>query len=187
MTEQFKPAPIMDLLDISLTLLSLGARAADQRTDLRSGRISVAKGWIMNALLRADMEGRDGLRLKDLAKETGLSVSTASESVDQLVLMGNISRKRDLADRRVVRIRITEAGKEAMAHCDAEIAGWWQKASEGMPQEQIDAFWTVTATAAERLRRACMAEDRKAYAADAAGRTEKAGKRAEAAAPSPLA
>src|ERR687895_2262514 len=48
--------------------------------------------------------------LSDLAKHMGVTASTMSLAVDRLERNGYVTRERDDADRRRVRIRLTEAG-----------------------------------------------------------------------------
>jgi DNA-binding MarR family transcriptional regulator len=48
--------------------------------------------------------------LSDLAKHMGVTASTMSLAVDRLEQNGYVTRERDVADRRRVRIRLTEAG-----------------------------------------------------------------------------
>lgn len=48
--------------------------------------------------------------LSDLAKHMGVTASTMSLAVDRLEGNGYVTRERDVADRRRVRIRLTEAG-----------------------------------------------------------------------------
>lgn len=48
--------------------------------------------------------------LSDLAKHMGVTASTMSLAVDRLERNGYVTRERDAADRRRVRIRLTDAG-----------------------------------------------------------------------------
>jgi DNA-binding MarR family transcriptional regulator len=48
--------------------------------------------------------------LSDLARHMGVTASTMSLAVDRLERNGYVARERDAADRRRVRIRLTEAG-----------------------------------------------------------------------------
>ncbi|HZT92103.1 MAG TPA: MarR family transcriptional regulator [Gaiellaceae bacterium] len=51
------------------------------------------------------------LRLNDLAERMGTSPPTASRAVDALVELGLVERVTDPADRRAVRIDVTDAGR----------------------------------------------------------------------------
>jgi DNA-binding MarR family transcriptional regulator len=54
------------------------------------------------------------LALHELAGRMGLSVAATGRAVDVLVRSGLLSRREDEADRRVKRIAITEAGRDAV-------------------------------------------------------------------------
>ena len=51
------------------------------------------------------------LRLSDLAERMGITAPTASRAVDGLVDLGLLERQPDPADRRAVRIDLTEPGR----------------------------------------------------------------------------
>lgn len=152
--ERGRPASLTELFDLVFALLTLGAETPDQVEDVRRGRIPVAKGRILSTLARAEDGGRDGMRIKDLADESGFPASTVSETVEQLVGQGILSRTRLETDRRSVVVRITETGRRAMRN--PRIQGVWTDAVAGLSPEDVDAFWRVTLAAAENLRRAGM-------------------------------
>ena len=52
-------------------------------------------------------------KTKELAKYLGLAVNSVTDVVDALEQKGLARRRRDDADRRVVRVELTEAGREA--------------------------------------------------------------------------
>jgi DNA-binding MarR family transcriptional regulator len=54
-------------------------------------------------------------KTKELAEYLGLAVNTVTDVVDALERRGLAQRRRDDADRRVVRVELTEAGREAAA------------------------------------------------------------------------
>ena len=64
------------------------------------------------------------LTVKDLAERLGLSLPGTSRAVDVLVARGLIGRREDTADRRMKRLRCTDAGREALRRLDeARLAG----------------------------------------------------------------
>jgi DNA-binding MarR family transcriptional regulator len=66
----------------------------------------------------------DELTVKDLAERLGLSLPGASRAVDALVERGLLARREDTADRRMKRLRCTDAGHEALRRLDeARMAG----------------------------------------------------------------
>jgi DNA-binding MarR family transcriptional regulator len=54
-------------------------------------------------------------KTKELAEYLGLAVNTVTDVVDALERRGLAQRRRDDADRRVVRVELTEAGRDAAA------------------------------------------------------------------------
>jgi DNA-binding MarR family transcriptional regulator len=82
---------------------------------------------------------RDELTVKDLAERLGLSLPGASRAVDALVERGLLHRREDASDRRMKRVRCTDAGRHALERLDeARFAG-------------IETF-TATLPAAQRRR-----------------------------------
>jgi DNA-binding MarR family transcriptional regulator len=64
------------------------------------------------------------LTVKDLAERLGLSLPGTSRAVDALVARGLIGRREDTADRRMKRLRCTDAGRDALRRLDeARLAG----------------------------------------------------------------
>jgi DNA-binding MarR family transcriptional regulator len=64
------------------------------------------------------------LTVKDLAERLGLSLPGASRAVDALVARGLLGRREDTTDRRMKRLRCTDAGREALRRLDeARMAG----------------------------------------------------------------
>ena len=66
----------------------------------------------------------DELTVKDLAERLGLSLPGASRAVDALVERGLLGRREDPTDRRMKRLRCTDAGHQALERLDeARLAG----------------------------------------------------------------
>jgi len=65
-----------------------------------------------NALTHALLEGPDGIRMKDLAKNATLSTSGLTSLVDRLEKGGLVQRNPDPNDRRATRITLTDQGVE---------------------------------------------------------------------------
>ncbi|MEA2194273.1 MAG: hypothetical protein QOG42_707 [Solirubrobacteraceae bacterium] len=64
------------------------------------------------------------LTVKDLAERLGLSLPGASRAVDALVERGLLGRREDTTDRRMKRVRCTDAGRHALQRLDeARMAG----------------------------------------------------------------
>ena len=64
------------------------------------------------------------MTVKELAERLGLSLPGASRAVDALVARELIGRREDTADRRMKRLRCTDAGRQALDRLDeARLAG----------------------------------------------------------------
>ncbi len=64
------------------------------------------------ALSHTFLEGPDGIRMKDLAKNATLSTSGLTSLVDRLEKRGLVKRNPDPHDRRATRITLTDLGLE---------------------------------------------------------------------------
>lgn len=56
--------------------------------------------------------------VKELSESLGCSLANSSRAVDALVRRGLLERREDAADRRVKRLTISDAGREAIARID---------------------------------------------------------------------
>jgi len=86
-----------------------------------SDPVHVAQVRVLARLQAADF------RLGDLARELGLSPSTLTVTVDSLVRRGLVERRREAADRRVVCLRISPAGRTAFERVSALARGRLQR------------------------------------------------------------
>lgn len=143
--------PITLIFDLAFALLVRGVETPDQVSDVRSGRISIAKGRILSVLARQSdgSEEKSALRLKDLAEWTGFAPSTVSESVEELAALGLLTRERLLTDRRTVAIRITEKGRESTVV--KGLAALWEEATKDLPESDLEAFWRVVKEVSGKL------------------------------------
>lgn len=78
--------------------------------------VSVTQCYAVETLVK-----RGALRLQVLAEEMFLDKSTASRVIDTLERKGYVSRVEDDEDRRAVRIRATDAGRELYAKIRADL------------------------------------------------------------------
>ncbi len=62
----------------------------------------------------------DGLAPGELARRLGLATPTVTRAAIRMEVAGLVTREPDLRDRRLVRIRLTERGRELEAVLDAE-------------------------------------------------------------------
>jgi DNA-binding MarR family transcriptional regulator len=63
----------------------------------------------------AYLEHGSGLTQRELARRCGVAPSTLNHTVDHLAQSGWVERRRDTADRRLVRLALTESGHRHLA------------------------------------------------------------------------
>ncbi|HEY3904312.1 MAG TPA: MarR family transcriptional regulator [Streptosporangiaceae bacterium] len=68
--------------------------------------------------------GAGGERSAKLAERLAVAKPTLTSTADALVAAGFLQRETEMKDRRVVRLVLTEAGQEAVAHADDVYADW---------------------------------------------------------------
>ena len=92
----------------------------------------------------------DGLPLRDLGLRAQLDATSTTWLVDQLERAGLVERKRNDTDRRIVRVWLTEAGRQAQAKLVPELSRWENALCQGLlpyhTPEEIAAFRRVLAT-----------------------------------------
>jgi DNA-binding MarR family transcriptional regulator len=68
--------------------------------------------------------GAGGERSARLAERLAVAKPTLTSTADSLVAAGLVGREAEPGDRRVVRLRLTEAGQAAVARADEAYAAW---------------------------------------------------------------
>src|ERR1700733_7748367 len=108
-------------------LAYLGA-VAKRRTDTLLTTLGLSPPEAM--LLRGAARSADATVL-GLAEGCGLGGSTAVSAIDRLEQMELVQRERDREDRRVVRVRLTDRGREIARKLPALVAGLEDELTEG--------------------------------------------------------
>lgn len=81
--------------------------------DRHRRRLAVEHGLTATALRVLEVLGhRDGFSHRELAGRVGITPATLTPVVDTLEATGELRRERDPADRRIVRLVITKAGRD---------------------------------------------------------------------------
>jgi len=92
----------------------------------------------------------DGLPLRDLGVRAQLDATSTTWLVDQLEQAGLVERKRNDPDRRIVRVWLTEAGRQSQAELIPALTHWEdalrQELSPHHTSDEIAAFRRVLAT-----------------------------------------
>ena len=95
--------------------------------------------------------------MKDFSERLGVSQSTVTQLADRLVKRGLVDRLADPADRRVVRLRISQAGRHLLGTADHErkkmLLSLWKALSESDRSAVLHGL-DVLGNAAEQLRAA---------------------------------
>jgi DNA-binding MarR family transcriptional regulator len=113
-------APLQALM-LSATKL-MGAYGQDS---VRAAGLKLSLSGL--GVLRILMDA-DGLRASEVADRAWSSPGTLTSVVNTLVRDGFVERRPDEADRRVVRLHITDAGRAVITYYVSQAAAWWRKA-----------------------------------------------------------
>src|SRR5689334_7061047 len=84
-------------------------------TGHRSGATDVDKPSERDVAILAHLDPRRPTTAGALARHLGIGASTLSEALDDLERHGYVARAKNAADRRVVEVRLTERGCEAVS------------------------------------------------------------------------
>ena len=97
----------------------------------------------------------DGLPLRDLGLRAQLDATSTTWLVDQLEQAGMVERKRNDPDRRIVRVWLTEAGRQSQAELVPALTRWENALHQGLlphhTPDEIAAFRSVLATLSNTL------------------------------------
>jgi DNA-binding MarR family transcriptional regulator len=101
------------------------------------------------------LAGAGGERSARLAERLAVARPTLTAIADSLVAAGLARREAEPGDRRVVRLRLTDAGNAAVARADAAYRGWLTQMLDLTGDgERIQADLALVGSALEELRRA---------------------------------
>lgn len=94
--------------------LTLGRLMAARHSEHDMCGLSMAQALALRAL-----EAADGLKASDIAHTLGIKAPATTALVDALVASGLAERRHDENDRRITRVRLTEAGRERLHAAEA--------------------------------------------------------------------
>jgi len=76
--------------------------------------------------------------MNELSKQMGLTKSTMTRIVNNLVRDGWVEQVKDRRDRRVVCVRLTQKGKEMAEKLNDSSRGWIGRILKHIPREKMD-------------------------------------------------
>lgn len=79
---------------------------------------------------------KQGVSINDLAVALGLDKSTASRTVDNLAMRGLVKREQELTDRRYLKVKLTEHGKQFFEEIEARMDNYYRKVYQSIPQDK---------------------------------------------------
>ena len=113
-------APLQALLLTATKLMGAYGQCTVQAAGLK---VSLAGLGVLRVLMASD-----GLKSTELAEQAWSSPGTMTSVVNTLVKGGFVERRPDAADRRVVRLYITDEGRALISYYVPQAAARWRKA-----------------------------------------------------------
>ncbi|HEX6987830.1 MAG TPA: MarR family transcriptional regulator [Bacillota bacterium] len=91
-------------------------------------------------VLRELAAAADSLRPSDLADRLAVTPGTVTPLVDRLIRAGLVERRRDPADRRVLRLSLTPQGGSRLRQVEETHRRLWDRALSGLDHDQLQAL-----------------------------------------------
>jgi len=113
-------APLQALILAATKLMGVYGQDSVRAAGLK---VSLAGLEVLRVLM-----AKDGLKASEVAERSFSNPGTLTSVVNTLVRDGFVERRADEADRRVVRIFITEPGRSLIAYYVSQAIPWWRKA-----------------------------------------------------------
>jgi len=120
-------------------LASYLMRSANVGTFQKIGELDLSFTQL-KALCVLESEGEEGRSVKALAESLGVSLPAMSRAVDGLFERGFVLREEDSADRRMKRVRLTEAGRAAPLALNEARLSALHELMDSLDDEQADAL-----------------------------------------------
>lgn len=92
--------------------------------------------WIALKVIRDGLVSNAG----ELARELGITTGATTRLVDTLEEHGLLARDRGCADRRVVSLVLTDAGRDAAQELQSDVVGAWNDIFADIDQAEAEAF-----------------------------------------------
>jgi DNA-binding MarR family transcriptional regulator len=90
------------------------------------------------ALLMLKHIGRDpGVTVSELARSLGTAKSYVSKTVDQLMCLGYVEKRADLADQRLMRVYATAAAEKMKQQMEDRVNAIWEGIRREIPVDEL--------------------------------------------------
>ncbi len=94
----------------------------------------------------------DGCKQSDIAKREHLTAATVTVMLQTMEKNGLIERKNDEKDLRIMRVYITQKGREVQSRCDEAIENMEKEIYEDFTEDEIEAFKKLLTKKCDRLK-----------------------------------
>jgi DNA-binding MarR family transcriptional regulator len=112
--------------------LIIGSVRQHSRALEKACGIGGAQVWML-----ATIAGTPDITVSQLGQALSIHVSTASNLLDKLARAGLVERLRGEEDRRVVRLRLTDKGRDIIARAPRPLTGLLVDALDKMPEDAL--------------------------------------------------
>ncbi len=94
----------------------------------------------------------DGCKQTEIAKREHVSAATVTVMLQTMEKNGLVERKSDENDLRIMRVYITDKGREIQKKCDEAIENMEKEIYEGFSREELEAFKKLLTKKRDRLK-----------------------------------
>lgn len=102
----------------------------------------------------------DGCKQSEIAQRERVSAATITVMLQTMEKNGLVERKSDERDLRIMRVYITDKGREIQEKCDEAIENMEKEIYEGFTEEELEAFRKLLTKKRDRLKELLEMEDR---------------------------
>lgn len=120
----------MDLEQVSVKVIR---RLGQEVSSMLAEGMSSAQFLVMRLLGQSG-----GMKVSELSDYLGVTLSAVTSLCDRLASVGLLTRERDEGDRRLVWLRLTEAGREKLAELEAKRIDLMRRYLGRLPEEDMD-------------------------------------------------
>ncbi|HUD37750.1 MAG TPA: MarR family transcriptional regulator [Streptosporangiaceae bacterium] len=142
---------------MAMTTVSTPVPEVDARAVARAGDAALTVIRLFRSMERVDagltpqqfrmlkLIGAGGERSARLAERLAVAKPTLTSTADGLVAAGLVWRETEISDRRVVKLRLTEAGQVALDHANAVYGEWLAEllVAAGEPERLLDGLGLI--------------------------------------------